>query len=172
MDFLLLKLFLQKKRCENKKNKVSLKLVNFFTRVNLLKNQRTFSHFVLKIHSNLILKFAFILNFQTKPKYFHKMLNKTISKSPSCFFACVIRFSSMKIEEIHRINKLITDLDEQTLQRAIEKGDRYYVNKMNGLCELMNAQRSVSIFRPRRMGKSTMINDLAFLYKTGKFFCS
>lgn len=98
------------------------------------------------------------------------MLPKTISKLPSFFFARVNRFSSMKIEEIQRIKKLITDLDEQTLQGAIKEGERYYVNKIDGLCELMNAQRSVSIFRPRRMGKSTMIKDLAFLYKMGKFY--
>ena len=99
------------------------------------------------------------------------MLAKTISKSRSCFFACVIRFSSMKIDESEKIDKLIKDLNAQTLHRAIAKGGRYYVNKIDGFCKGMNDQNSVSIFRPRRMGKSTMIQGLAFLYKTGKFFC-
>ena len=97
------------------------------------------------------------------------LITKAILKQKFFFLPIPYHFSSLTVEEYEKIEKLIPELADKTLRNAFEQNAKYYVNKMDGLCKVMNSQTSVSIFRPRRMGKSTMINDLEFLYKNGKF---
>ena len=47
----------------------------------------------------------------------------------------------------------------------------FYVNKMDQLCSLLRDNQCISVFRPRRMGKSTMLNDLGYMYSAGNFLC-
>ena len=80
------------------------------------------------------------------------------------------KFCSLPHPDQNEIIEIEEELDRQSLKSAIENNGNYYVNKMNQLYEFMDSGNSISIFRPRRMGKSTMINDIAFLYKKGKHF--
>ena len=80
-------------------------------------------------------------------------------------------FSSRETPEAAKIEKIISDLNKQKLSLAFDEKGRYYVNKIDNLCKLMNDLQCVSIFRPRRMGKTTMIKDIEFLYNTGMLLC-
>ena len=99
------------------------------------------------------------------------MLVKLIPKPKISIFSLFFQFSTFKDEEKAQIRKFRNDLmGRNDLKSAIEGNGTFYVNKMDGLCELMTSSRSSSIFRPRRMGKSTMIEDLKFLCKNGTPF--
>ena len=82
----------------------------------------------------------------------------------SVLVSVVNRFSSPSLAERMKIGDL-NFLTYQSLRKMLKGEDQYYVNKIDPLCRFMNSDKCVSIFRPRRMGKSTMISDLAFLYK-------
>ena len=96
------------------------------------------------------------------------MFRKIISKPKFLFITVLDFFSSLKIKDEHKIDFLIKALDRQSIGTTMKNNGGYYVNKMDRLCKFMDAESSIAIFRPRRMGKSTMINDLEFLYKNGK----
>ena len=98
------------------------------------------------------------------------MITKTIFKVKSPFSFVFFRFSSQQNLDVEEIEDIISDLNVQKLSLAFDEKGRYYVNKMNGLCQLMKDLQCVSIFRPRRMGKTTMLEDLSFLYNTGMLF--
>lgn len=95
-----------------------------------------------------------------------------LRKAKFLFIAVHKRFSSLPNEEEtqKKIDFLIKAIDTQSLGTTFEENGQYYVNKMDQLRKFMISGRSVAIFRPRRMGKTTMINDLEFLYKNGKDF--
>ena len=81
------------------------------------------------------------------------MLFKAILNPKFIFIALKSRFSSISLEEANKIDKIIKALNSQSLASTIEKNGHFYVNKMDGLCKLMDSGSSLSIFRPRRMGK-------------------
>lgn len=98
------------------------------------------------------------------------MLIKLIPKPKIPIISLLHGFSSLSLDGITKIRRNLKATND--LEAAIEGNGNFYVNKMDGLCELMNSSNSFSIFRPRRMGKTTMIMDLKFLYKNGNFFYS
>ena len=98
------------------------------------------------------------------------MLIKAITKPKFPFIVIFNKFCSLPHPDLDKIRYLRKGLENQSLKSTIENNGNYYVNKMNQLYEFMDSGNSISIFRPRRMGKSTMINDIAFLYKKGKHF--
>ena len=98
------------------------------------------------------------------------MLSKTISKPKFLLFTVFGRFSSPIIEDQLEIKTLKGSLDNQSLKNAIEQKGLYYVNKIDKLCEFVNHSRSIAIFRPRRMGKTTMIEDIAYMHERSKYF--
>ena len=98
------------------------------------------------------------------------MLIKAITKPKFPFIVIFKEFCSLSHPDPDEITYLQKTLEYNSFKSTIKDNHKYYVNKMKQLYKLMESGRSISIFRPRRMGKSTMINDLAFLYEKGKIF--
>ena len=97
------------------------------------------------------------------------MRGKTVIKSKFPSITVLARFSSLTIEEQKKIHALKGSLEKQSLRNAIQNNGQFYVNKINKLCEFVNHSGSMAIFRPRRMGKSTMIEDIAFMHERSKY---
>ena len=97
------------------------------------------------------------------------MLGKTVIKSRFQSMSILASFSSLTFEEQTKIHALKGSLEKQSLRNSIQKNGQFYVNKINKLCEFVNHSGSMAIFRPRKMGKSTMIEDIAFMHERSKY---
>ena len=108
-----------------------------------------------------------ILISTSKCPFFHFSKNNTVSEKKK---EKTEEDSIITDEEIQKIKKTKKNLEAQNLVTGLSEYGLYYVNKVEYLSELINDHRCVSIFRPRRMGKSTMISDLHFMLSQGLLF--